>query len=133
MIKQLQLILAILTIVITACSNDHGPQIERPGEKPAVEAALLDSCMRIEASSLTLRYDDGGILFSKDDDGIISAIRLTDDARISFDPSKPAIDINGISITITDAEIAKQDGSTLWYSITTSDPKDNKIYIVINF
>lgn len=121
-----------LGLLLAACSNHSDTVIERPGGQPVSETALLDGAMRIESSQLTLRYDDGGILFNKDINGTISAIRLADDARFTFNPDAPTLSINGVSIAVARSEEAKRQDATTWYRITTDNASDAKVYIVVS-
>lgn len=126
------IITLLITLLLTSCSHNENPVPPvRPGVAEETESPeLSDNSMRIYSPLLTMRYDDGGILFSRDDDGTVSAVRLSDDCRFEFDPSKPSLRINGATIPLTSAELAKETDGCRWYRLLTYDSKE-PTYIVI--
>lgn len=126
------LTILILSVILAACNHhDNNVPVNRPGTAEPVESPeLADGSMRISGPVLTMRYDDGGILFSHGDDGTVSAVRLSDEARFEFDPSKPSLRVNGVEIPLTTAETVKETDACRWFRLTTPDHQD-PIYIVI--
>lgn len=131
----MRLLITLLTaLLLTACGhNDNNIiRVDRPGATEETESPeLSDNSMRISSSLLTMHYDDGGILFSRDDNGSISAVRLSDECRFEFDPSKPSLRINGADIPLASATLAKENGGCRWYTLLPSD-RTEPIYIVIS-
>lgn len=121
------------TILLVACShNEKSLPDDRPGDPvPADNPELADNSMRITGPLLTLRYDDGGILFSRDNNGMVSAVRLSDEARFEFDPAKPSLHVNGAEIILSAAETLKEKDGCRWYRLTTSDTSQ-PTYLVIS-
>ena len=126
------LVTLIFIILLVSCSHSYSnAPVDRPGAPETSENAELDDySMRISSPMLTLRYDDGGILFCLDDDGTVSAARLSDDCRFEFDPSTPSLRVNGATIPLASATLAKENNDCRWYRLTTPDSPD-PIYIVI--
>ena len=126
------LVTLIITILLASCSHSYSnAPVNRPGAPETSESAeLADYSMRISSPMLTLRYDDGGILFSLDDDGKISAVRLSDDCRFEFDPAAPSLRVNGSTIPLACATLAKENNGCRWYRLTSPD-SPAPIYIVI--
>lgn len=122
----------LIALLLTACGhNDNNAPVDRPGATEETESPeLSDNSMRISSSLLTMRYDDGGILFTRNDDGSVSAVRLSDDCRFEFDPSKPSLRINGAAVPLADARLAKENDGCRWYRLQPSDSKE-PTYIVI--
>lgn len=117
-------------MVLFSCSGHQNEPTERPGTEPAINPELTDRSTRISGSPLTLRYDDGGILFSRDSHGIISAVRLSDESRFEFDPAGPELKINGVTVNLAGASLVQEKESTLWYRLDLTGSAA-PVYIVI--
>lgn len=106
-----------------------------PGLRPADPAGdtkwLDDSSMRIVSSAITLRYADGGILFSRSDGGAVTAVRIDDGCTVAFDASAASLSVNGAELTVTACRLAARSGATEWYCMTASELPD-PIMIVID-
>lgn len=124
-------ILAIVLCMSSSCGRHSVDIPDRPSVEKPTSPELDDDAMRICGEALTLRYDDGGILFTTTNEGIVSAIRLSDESRFEFDPAKQLLTVNGSVIRLKTAEIAKQNDVCRWYRLVTAD-RDKEIYIVVN-
>lgn len=126
-----RLFLSLITaMMFAACGTSHSEVPERPGEKPEVSSELADGSMRISGAPLTLRYDDGGILFSRDSRGVIRGIRLADECRFEFDPSVPSLKINGVAVVLAGVALVQEKDGVSWYRLDPTG-SDGPIYIVV--
>ena len=89
-ILKIFIITAVLTVA-AACSKHTVEPPQRPSSEPDISSELLDASTRIDGPLLTLRYDDGGILFSRSSDGVISGVRLNDGIEFEYDPAAPLL------------------------------------------
>lgn len=122
---------AILTaMMLTSCGGHHPETPERPGTGQTVSPELSDGSMRICGSLLTLSYDDGGILFSRNSNGVISAVRLADECRFDFDPSVPELKVNGVAVGLAGASPVQEKESAIWYRLDLT-AVDDPVYIII--
>lgn len=119
------------TALLYSCSSRSIEPEQRPGQGNKDEEQLSDNSMRISGSPLELNYDDGGILFSKSTDGVISGIRLADGRSFDYNPAEPSLKINGVELDIFKAEKLQQKGTAEWHHILLSDRKTN-VYIVVD-
>lgn len=126
------IIIAFVCSLISVSCARHSIDIpERPANETENEPELNDDAMRISGEVMTLRYDDGGVLFCRTADGIISAVRLADDISFLFDPVTPSLKINSTDIRLESATLAKESANCQWYRLVTADRHKN-IYIVVN-
>ncbi len=116
-------------LLMASCGGRKDEPHDRPGKEPAVNPELADASMRISGSLLTMRYEDGGILFSRDSKGVISAVRLSDECRFEFDPSLPSLRINGGDVPLVSAELLQQKDGCSWHRLTVSG-ENEVVYIV---
>ncbi len=125
---------AAVAVAAVACSGSHH-QVEVPDRPSSTEsettAELSDGSMRISGELQTLNYDDGGVIFSRSTDGIISAVRLSDGLGFDYDPATPSLKINGVKVGISSAELLKTADATEWHCVVLDDRK-SKVYIVVN-
>lgn len=119
----------LIAILVIGCGKDEH-QIERP-ERPseAENPELSDASMRVSGDKVTLRYDDGGVLFCRSNSGEVSVVRLSDDTRVEYDPSAPSLKINGADLGLRSAEIEKRADGTEWHRLVLDDGSD--VYIVV--
>lgn len=132
----MRLMIAVFAVVLTACGSSDSPERtdrpdrpERPTEKG--DGELDDDAMRISGEVLTLRYDDGGVLFSRTADGVISAVRLADDMRFEYDPSGPSFEVNGRNIVLSSARLERKAGDTEWHRLVIADG-NKTVYVVVD-
>lgn len=125
------IIYLLVLILSVSCSSRSLGDLDRPTSSPREDQQLKDASMRISGEPLTLNYDDGGILFSRSDDGVISAVRLYDGVGFDYTPDPPALLINGVQTELSSGEIIKNDGATEWHKLTLADRK-TEIYIVVS-
>lgn len=121
----------IIALVSVSCSSRGLGDLDRPSSEPIENPQLKDAGMRICGEPLTLNYDDGGILFSRSDDGTISAVRVDDGVGFDYTPAASRLLINGVEIGLSSSEIVKKDGATEWHRLIMSDRK-TEIYIVVS-
>lgn len=124
-------LLTAIILLLAACSHNSAAEPERPGQAPKEDPELSDASMRITGPIINLKYDDGGILFSRSTDGTISAIRVTDGLGFDYNPSVPSLKINGVDIAIKSAELLANRNNTEWHRISLSDSRQN-VYIVVS-
>lgn len=124
------ILFCLILSVAAACSGhkDNFPDRPVPGGE-ADEAAAADPSMRIDCDALHLSYNDGGIIFQRSTDGVISGVRLSDGASFDYDPSAPELRINGVVMELSEAKTLKREGTTEWHRLTSR--KGDKIYIVV--
>ena len=115
----------IITAFVSSCSSQSGfEDVERPGSnKPKPSPELEDASMRLVSPMLRLDYNDGGILFSISDAGVISGVRLKDESRFEYDPAKPSLSINGRDYQLEEAAVVKNEGAVCWHRIVISESK----------
>ena len=101
---------------------------ERPSSGEPDDPELLDDGMRISGEVLSMRYDDGGILFSITPEGKISAVRLADDIGFVFDPTGPALSVNDKAVGLDSAEMIKEADGCKWFKLIAAGGRQ-KIYI----
>ena len=121
-------LLMVLSLTIAACSRNHreGPidpdWIEEPGLRPDdpekfdFTPELSNDALRFTSNDLSLRYDDGGIIFSRSTSGNVTveivelatghSISFSSESRWNEGPLKASsLKINGSEIKIIDASI----------------------------
>ena len=122
-------ILFLSVLISCGSHNDSFHERFEPGAE-AEEEVKADPSMRIDCDALRLSYADGGIIFQRSSDGVISGIRLADGAAFDYDPAKPELMINGVAMDLKEAEIIKRSGSTEWHRCLSR--RGDKIYIVVS-
>ena len=127
-ILKIFIITAVLTVA-AACSKHTVEPPQRPSSEPDISSELLDASTRIDGPLLTLRYDDGGILFSRSSDGVISGVRLNDGIEFEYDPAAPLLKINGVTAELHSARLVQRKDGVEWHQLTRSDRKTD-IFIV---
>ena len=128
LIYVLSLIICCLSV---ACSSRSIHEPDRPSTDPVENPQLKDASMRISGTPLTLNYDDGGILFSRTAEGTISGIRVSDGVGFEYSLSAKSLQINGVQVALSSAELVKKEGATEWHRLTLADGTTN-ICIVVN-
>ena len=124
---------APLTVKVRVTQTDRVPDISDQ---------LDDRSMRYVSDDLTLRYDDGGIIFESNRRGRYTIIDIEARRRIVFDAGeipgaiprrleKATLTIDGepISLRYASAEARSNDNETIWYNLATTD--NRRIVIVI--
>lgn len=120
----------VLTASLLACSKTEHLSPDRPGSEPDYKEELTDSSMRFDGLGITLKYDDGGILFDESDDGCIAITRLSDDFRIEFNPARPSLTVSGSSMKLKSVNLQEKDG-VRWYRLDV-DGSQLPVFIVID-
>ncbi len=134
--------LIALAIAVSSCGNDgsgreRDPKPVPPGNgRPDVtevddfSSELADGVLRYSGPSMTLRYDRGGVLVSRDDNGRYGIVDLDGAAEISFTYSGIGADSMLISPELMIGEYALRDASVkmmgraenrIWLKIIDSD------------
>lgn len=122
----------ILTVILAVSCSDHTFTVEdRPASERQDDIQLADPAMRICGDALTLRYDDGGVLFSRTGNGVVSAVRVDDGASFEYDTVSGRLKINGADVAVASSELLKRDGTAEWHRVTLSD-NTSVIYIVFD-
>lgn len=102
-----------------------GSEVTNPGYSFAAE--LDDDCCRFVADMLTLRYNDGGILFSKETEGEVTIYRAVElatgnSAELRLADS-PSLLVNGKEIAVKSVVIERENKKGAWINILTPDYK----------
>ena len=144
-------LLTALSLTIAACSRNHreGPidpdWIEEPGLRPEdpekfdFTPELSNDALRFTSNDLSLRYDDGGIIFSRSTSGNVTVeiVELATGHSVSFSseslwdegPLKaPSLKINGSEIKITEASIEHINEKSAWIYIHA--PKNHIVLVI---
>lgn len=122
-------IMIIMMSAAAACSGHSVEVADRPSSEPDISPELSDPSSRIAGSPLTLRYDDGGILFSCSDRGVIGAVRLSDGVSFEYDPTAVSLTINGVALDLYEACLLQRRDNVEWHRLTLDDRKTT-IFIV---
>ena len=141
-------LLMVLSLTIAACSRNHreGPidpdWIEEPGLRPDdpekfdFTPELSNDALRFTSNDLSLRYDDGGIIFSRSN-VTVEIVELATGHSISFSsesrwnegPLKASsLKINGSEIKIIDASIEHINEKSAWIYIHA--PKNHIVLVI---
>lgn len=102
-----------------------GSEVTNPGYSFAAE--LDDDRCRFVADMLTLRYNDGGILFSKETEGEVTIYRAVElatgnSAELRLADS-PRLLVNGKEIAVKSVVIERENKKGAWINILTPDYK----------
>lgn len=129
-------ITAVLALAAASCNTSSSLEPDdRPGENNDIETddqiELTDDAMRITGASVSLVYDDGGVIFSEENSGLVSAIRLADGFKVEFDPNAGKLYVNGSEIRLKSSELVKTDGGCRWYKLIV-EADGFPIFIVLN-
>lgn len=104
--------------ILAACSSNSPEPVDRPGggtQRPEENAPdysyIMDSrAIRFECDTLTLNYEDGGVLYSVEN-GRHRLIELSSGRNVTFCPADTSLTINGIPTDIRSLSlIATADG-----------------------
>lgn len=125
---------APLTVKVTVTQTDRAPDISDQ---------LGDKSMRYVSDGLTLRYDEGGVIFETDGRGRYIIVDITAGRRIVFDAGEQAasiplrlekasltVDGEPLALRYAAAEARSSDNATVWYCLVTTD--NRRIVIVMN-
>ena len=101
------------------------PEPERPGHNPSdIAAELNDPTPRFIYGGIALRYDDGGILFTRYPDGYTVITDLDGIDRITLSPGtmredstflSPRLSMTHGEMTIVSLSLLKRDDKAAWY------------------
>ena len=101
------------------------PEPERPGHNPAdIAAELNDPTPRYNYGGIALRYDDGGILFTRHTDGTTVITNLDGIDRVTLSPgtmlgdssfSSPRLTIGATELPVLSLSLLKRNGKAAWY------------------
>lgn len=124
-----KIIIIIALLASAACSSHTVDVPDRPSSEPDINPELSDGSTRISGPILTLHYDDGGIIFSRSADGVISAVRLSDGVGFEYDTSAKTFRINGADVALQDCRLLQKKDGVEWHQLKLSDRKTD-IFIV---
>lgn len=117
--------------VLAACSKTETLTPDRPGgSEYDYQQELSDASMRFDGLGISLKYDEGGILFDESTDGCISITRLSDDYRVEFNPQTPSLLINGVAMKLAAVSLDAENNGVRWYRLTI-DGSDLPVFIVV--
>lgn len=101
------------------------PEPERPGHNPAdIAAELNDPTPRYTYGGIALRYDDGGILFTRHTDGTTVITDLDGIDRVTLSPgtmsrdstfSSPRLAVTRGELKLLSLSLLKRDAEAAWY------------------
>ena len=116
----------ILPLLLAACaSSDPVPGPDRPGaDSPAApddySEILADPRVRFQNDTLSLVFDDGGILYSSDRASVHRFVRLDPPLAVTFDPSRPSLRVDSRDARIDTCILAGADGPLRFYLLLPS-------------
>lgn len=134
----------LLCLLLAACSSEPSVPTVRPGVDPGtgepskpedteLADALADSRQRVEAPTITLSYDDCGVIFGRTAAGALYCVDIADGRRVDFNPSAETLSINGKSVDVASVDLARHVGTTSWWVISLAEPTAGRVFYVTDF
>lgn len=123
-------ICSILTIVLTlaltlaSCLKDTPYDNDRPGNiggttadpTPDYTEALSNSSLRFESDTLTVCYNDGGVMYTVDG-SIHRFIDLESGRVIVADVDAPSLTVGNRKVSVTECRLIGEKNGLRWYAI----------------
>lgn len=127
-------LLPLIALITVACSSEPdmsrerhgGPNIEEP---PDYSAAIADERLRFQSDTLSLVFDDGGVLYSVEGNSY-RFVELATNISVVFHPSEQVVRINGAVPRLTQCELIHTDGIREWYALRTSGAETDDIIVI---
>lgn len=121
---------APLTVSVTVTQNEREPDISDQ---------YGDASERFVSDNLTLRHDEGGIIFESDRRGRHTIVDLATGRRIVFDAGasadatpmyldKATLAIDGAPVALRYASATRRIDSTVWYALVSTD---NRLIVIV--
>ena len=119
------LLIFIIAAAAVGCSSRPGaePPADRPGHESGEEAVpdyseiLADRRVRFVSDTISIYYDDGGVLYSVIDDNIYKFIDVTSGYTIALDLTDSTLTVNGARARVDKITLAGREGDLKWYVI----------------
>lgn len=119
-------------LILTGCSSDTPvPERFEPPDSNAEAKELSDATIRATTPERTLKYEDTGVIFGSDADGMVYAIDITDGHNVKMNVGTQTLVIDGKIEPVEEIKLAKTSGSVRWYAAYTKSGAS--VYLVTQY